>query len=235
MGRGGGGPGDRGGYGGGAGARRRRGGRGGPRVGGAAEPPPPPLLPLLSRPPPSTAPALGLGWEGERTGLTRGGWARVQVDAAKSRFALDVKEGRGGLLARYARASVSAPRKFLGLSLGVCVLLSAIAVSLKAFNLAEESNYDWIVKSDYAVRNAPLPTPLVPPPGPHRASPLDVKEGRGGLLACYARASVSAPRKFLGLSLRVRGDGRALTLEGVPPSALRLAGAEEFHGHSRLG
>ena len=234
MGRGGGGPGDRGGMAGGPG---RAGGAGdveGPES--EVRPSlPPPLLPLLSRPPPSTAPALGLGWEGERTGLTRGGWARVQVDAAKSRFALDVKEGRGGLLARYARASVSAPRKFLGLSLGVCVLLSAIAVSLKAFNLAEESNYDWIVKSDYAVRNAPLPTPLVPPPGPHRASPLDVKEGRGGLLACYARASVSAPRKFLGLSLRVRGDGRALTLEGVPPSALRLAGAEEFHGHSRLG
>ncbi len=89
----------------------------------------------------------------------------MQVDAAKSRFALDVKEGRGGAVARYARAAVCAPRKFLGLSLGVCVLLSAIAMSLKAFNLAEESNYDWIVKSDHAVRTSP-PTPP-PPPTPH--------------------------------------------------------------------
>ena len=89
----------------------------------------------------------------------------MQGGAAKSRFALDVKEGRGGLVARYARAAVCAPRKFLGLSLGVCVLLSAIAMSLKAFNLAEESNYDWIVKSDHAVRIPPLtpPAPLPPP------------------------------------------------------------------------
>ena len=140
------------------------------------------------------------------------------MEAAKSRFALDVKKGRGGLVARYARAAVKAPRKYLVLSLSICLLLTIVAIALKAFNLAPESNYDWIVKSDYAVRQRlPEPLPLV--------------------------ASNSAPMRHAPLSRKMRPTIRpALWPSGelmlpAPPHPRLLApvlGSKKFHGHARL-
>lgn len=142
----------------------------------------------------------------------------TQVEAAKSRFALDVKKGRGGLVARYARAAVKAPRKYLVLSLSICLLLTIVAMALKAFNLAPESNYDWIVKSDYAVRQLPpAPLPLVAfNSAPMQHAPLSRKM-----------------RPTIRPALRPSGE---LILPGPPHPRLLapVLGSKKFHGHARL-
>ena len=107
-----------------------------PPAGCRPPPPPPPPSPLRLLPAPD-APGAG---------------PAAQEKRAKSHFAQDVKNGRGGWLAKYAQLAERRPRQLLAASLGVCFALTVVAMALGAFNMAEETNYDWIVKSDPAVQ-----------------------------------------------------------------------------------
>ena len=100
---------------------------------------------LLLHPPPPRLPPAAPDAPGA-------GPAAAQEKRAKSHFAQDVKNGRGGWLAKYARLAERRPRQLLAASLGVCFALTVVAMALGAFNMAEETNYDWIVKSDPAVQ-----------------------------------------------------------------------------------